>query len=123
MSRHQTGKFVETVPAVAGLIFTLAAAVQFLATEIYVGALDLQFAEGHAFVISLIALIVVFASSKTKNWEYYSTAEQSAVALFITVMIAHQFSPTVAQTINNQNPAAGGVIFMAGLLTWGVLAR
>ena len=123
MARHQSGRLIETVPAVAGLIFTLAAAVQFLDTELYIGVLELEILTSHAFVVSLAALVVVFASSRTKNWEYYETWEQVFVGTTLLIMTAHQFLPTVESVVSNQNPLAGGTIFLMGLITWGVLAR
>lgn len=123
MTRHKNGKLVETVPAIAGLIFSLAAAVQFLGADIYLGIIDYQFASAHAFVVSLAALIVVFASSKTKNWEYYESHEQVLVGVTILLMTAHEYSTTAETAVSNNDPHAGFAIFLMGLLSWGVLAR
>ncbi|WP_336327881.1 hypothetical protein [Halovenus sp. HT40] len=123
MSEHESGRLVETVPAVAGVVFSIASAVQFLDGTFTLGALGYQFSPAHSYVVSLIALIVVFASSRTKDWEYYESWEQVLVGVTILIMTAHQFIPTVARTVSNQNPLAGSVAFGLGLLSWGVLAR
>ena len=121
--KHESGRLIETVPAVAGLIFSLATAVQFLDTQVIVGAVDYQFSPEHSFVVSLAALVVVFASSKTKNWEYYESWEQVLVGLTILIMTLHQFVPVVERTVSRQNPLAGSVVFVLGVAAWGVLAR
>jgi hypothetical protein len=121
--KHESGRLIETVPAVAGLIFSLATAVQFLDTQVIVGAVDYQFSSEHSFVVSLAALVVVFASSKTKNWEYYESWEQVLVGLTILIMTLHQFVPVFERTVSRQNPLAGSVVFVLGVAAWGVLAR
>lgn len=123
MSEHESGRLVETVPAVAGVVFSIASAVQFLDGTFRLGALSYQFAPEHSYVVSLIALVVVFASSRTKDWERYESWEQVLVGVTILIMTAHQFIPTVSRTVSRQNPVAGSVIFGMGLVAWGVLAR
>lgn len=122
MTEHTDG-LVDTVPAVAGVVFSMAAAVQFLDATIKFGAYGLELTLTHSYVISLAALVVVFASSRTKDWEYYESWEQVLVAVTIAIMTGHQFVPQIRSVVSNQNPVAGSAIFAAGLLTWGVLAR
>ena len=123
MARHDSGRIVETVPAVAGVIFSIATAQQFLDGTFKLGAFDYTMAPEHSFAISLAALIVVFASSKTKNWEYYESWEQVLVGVTILTITAHQFYEPFASAISNQNPYAGTFVFALGLICWGVLQR
>jgi hypothetical protein len=123
MTHDNSTPLVETVPAVAGLVFSLAAAVQFLNADFSVGALDYQFAPAHAFVVSLAALIVVFASSKENNVNALESWEQVLVGVTLLIMTAHQYVPTVETAVSNNNPHAGGVVFLMGIFAWVVLSR
>lgn len=121
----QTGKptVIESVPHLAGFVFTLATAVQFLDTEVTVGALNYTFLPAHGLLVSLAALVVVFASSQTRDFDYLESWEQVLTVVTIAIMTAHQFIPTVETAIQNNAPHAGGVVFAMGLLTWTVLSR
>jgi len=123
MSHENNNTLIETLPAIAGLVFSLAAAVQFLDGQLYLGAYDYQFAPAHAFVVSLGSLVVVFASSKQNDWGSLASWEQVLVAVTVSIMTAHQFIPRVATVVNNQNPHAGTGIFLLGVVTWGVISR
>ena len=114
---------VTTVPAIAGLLFSAAAAVQFLQAEVSLGLLNWSLEPGIALLVSLSSLVVAFASSRTRDWRLYSTSEQSIIALAILIMVSHQFSPTVALAVQNNQPFSGVLAFSMGIVSWGILAR
>jgi len=122
-SAHRAGPLIKTVPALAGLIYAAAAAVQFLDATIALGVLDWQFQTDHAMLVSLAALVVAFASSETKNWSNYDAWEQAIIGLAILIMVSHQFVSPVTTGIANNQPLTGAFAFMSGMVAWGVLAR
>lgn len=123
MRHSDSGPVVSTIPALAGFVYGLAAAVQFLDAEISIGVLDYTFAPAHALIVSLLALVVVFASSDTRNWGRYDGWEQAVVAVAIGVMLAHQYFPLVTIAIENNQPHLGIAAFLSGMFAWVVLSR
>lgn len=121
--QHRAGLFIDTVPAIAGLVYAAAAAVQFLDAQIALGVLDWTFKPGMAMVVSLAALVVAFASSETRNWQCYDNYEQSLIGLTLLIMVLHQYSPTVETAIANNQPLTGFTAFGLGMISWGVLSR
>jgi hypothetical protein len=122
-TKHTAGPVIRTVPALAGLVFAAASAVQFLDAQIALGVLDWSFKPALALVVSLGSLLVAFASSNTRDWEHLENAEQATVAVALLIMLTHQYTPTVETAIANNQPWAGFVAFMSGMIAWGVLAR
>lgn len=120
---HKAGPIIRTVPALAGLVYAAAAAVQFLQAEVTFGAFGYTFNPAHAMLVSLAALVIVFASSETKNWSMYDGWEQATVGVAILIMVTQQYVPLVSTSIANNQPWAGAVAFMTGMVAWGVLAR
>jgi hypothetical protein len=123
MTNNPKPTVIESIPHLAGFVFSLATAVQFLDTELTVGAIGYTFDPAHSFVVSLAALVVVFASSHTRDFGYLESWEQVLTGVTLAIMTAHQFVPTVATAIQNNNPHAGAVVFGLGLGTWTVLSR
>ena len=123
MTNRTKPTVIESIPHIAGIVFSLATAVQFLDTELTVGAIGYTFDPAHSFAVSLAALVVVFASSNTRDFDYLESWEQVLTGVTIAIMTAHQFLPTVATAVQNNNPHAGGVVFLLGLGTWTVLSR
>jgi hypothetical protein len=121
--QHKAGLFIDSVPAIAGLVYAAAAAVQFLDAQIALGVIDWTFQPELALLVSLAALVVAFASSETRNWAHYDNAEQALIALNILIMLSHQYTQTVATAVSNNQPLAGAVAFGIGMVAWGVLSR
>lgn len=117
------GAVIRTIPALAGLVFAAASAVQFLDAQIALGVVNWSFKPAMALVVSLASLLVAFASSNTRNWEHLENAEKSLVAVALLIMTTHQYVPTVELAISNNQPWAGFIAFMSGMIAWGVLAR
>jgi hypothetical protein len=124
MTSHQNPTpVVDTVPALAGVVFAAAAAVQFLQAEIVIGVFDMALRPSHAIIISLAALVVAFASSDSRDWRYLDGWEQALVGFTIVFMLAHQYSPDVQAQFAQHQPITGSIVFLAGMVSWGVLAR
>lgn len=122
MTNHNSA-LVDTIPALAGVIFTITSAVQFLDTSITVGVIGYSVQPAHSFVISLVALLVAFGYSETRDWDYYESWEQVLVAVTLLIMTSHQFVPVISRTVSNQNPVAGSLVFTLGVAAWGVISR
>jgi hypothetical protein len=123
MTNRPKPTVIESIPHLAGFVFSLATAVQFLQTEFTVGVLNMTFEPAMAFAVSLAALVVVFASSHTRDFDYLQSWEQVLTGVFIAIMAAHQFFPQVETAIANNQPHAGVLAFLMGLVTWTVLSR
>jgi len=122
-SSADEGTIVETVPALAGLLFSLATLVQFLDAQVTVGALDWSLDPSLAFVMSLGALVVSFGSSHTRELDEYATWELVTVGVALLIMVIHQITTVGATAVSNNQPTAGLAAFATGVLAWGVIAR
>jgi hypothetical protein len=117
---------LNTIPALSGIAFAVASAVQFLGATFGIApSADLAYTldPTHALLISLVALVVAFASSDTTDWRYYETYEQGIVALAVGLMIGQEYLAEVQDLLANNAPVAGIVAFAVTMAAWGVLAR
>lgn len=114
---------LNTIPALVGIVFAVAAGVQFLDVTLTVGLLSWTFQASHAMFIGMGALVVAFASSDTKDWKHYDTWEQAVVALAVVLMVSGEYISEVATLLSNNQPVAGIVAFALSMAAWGVLAR
>jgi len=117
---------LNTVPALFGILFAVAAAVQFLGATISVApTADLSYTlEGtHAVGLSLVSLLVAFASSDTRSFEHYETWEQGAVALGALAIIGTEYVTEISDFLANNQPYTGLAMFAIGMMAWGILSR
>lgn len=114
---------LNTAPALSGIAFAVAAAVQFLDTTITIGLFDYTFDPAHAMVVSLIVLVIAFASSDTNDWRQYESWEQGLVAVAVFVMVGAEYLVEVSDALANNEPHMGLGAFLVSMAAWGVLSR
>lgn len=115
---------LNTVPALTGVVFSIAAAVQYLGAEMSIEYPSAYTFPGeHAMLVGLLCLLLAFASSDTKDWRYYDQWEQAAVAIAVVGSVLVQYVPEVNDLLVNNQPVSGVVMFVASLAAWAILAR
>lgn len=117
---------LNTIPALTGILFATGAAVQFLGASITIApAADMSytFEASHALLVSLVTLVIAFASSDTKDWRYYETYEQATVGVAALFMVGAEYLVEISDLITNNEPTMGIVAFVVSMAAWGVLAR
>lgn len=114
---------LNTIPALSGVLFAVASAVQFLGASISLATPQYTFDPAHALLTSLVVLVVAFASSDTKDWRRYETYEQGIVAVAVVTMVGSEYITEISDLIANNSPTAGILAFMISMAAWGVLAR
>lgn len=114
---------LNTIPAMSGILFALAAAVQFLDATFSLGIITYTFDPAHALLVSLGVLVVAFASSDTNDWRMYETYEQALVGLAVLLMVGAEYVTEVNDLLVNNSPTAGIIAFFVSMGAWGVLAR
>jgi len=114
---------LNTIPALSGVAFAIASAVQFLGGSMSLTTPSYTLDPAHAMIISLVALVVAFASSDTKDWRYYETWEQGVVAAAVFLMIGMEYLTEIQNLVNNNAPVAPLMAFGLAMVAWGVLAR
>ena len=119
-------KNLNTIPALAGILFAVSAAVQFLNATVSVAPsadLAYSFAGTDALLVGIVSLLVAFASSESRDFTYLETWEQAAVAVTVAVMVGMEYTTEVADIMANNQPASGIVAFLVGMVAWGILAQ
>ncbi|PSQ31651.1 hypothetical protein BRD16_01700 [Halobacteriales archaeon SW_6_65_46] len=82
--------------------------------------------ETHQFaplMVSVFALMVVFASSGTRDVRYYHPAETAFVGVTVVVMFAHAFLTQVSEFIISNNPISGAAVFVLLIATSAIVGR
>lgn len=115
---------LNTVPAIAGILFAVAAAVQFLGASISIAhPVSYTFAGTEAVVVGLSMLTIAFASSDTKSLEHYETYEQAMIAIAGVTMIGMEYFTEVSDFVNSDPAVWGTAAFAVSMLGWAVVAR
>jgi hypothetical protein len=115
---------LNTIPALMGVLFAVASAVQFLGATISVTIPYTYTLSGvHAMVLSLVVLVVAFAASDTRSWEYYEGWEQAMVGIAVLVIVGNEYIAEITNLVANNNPAAGTIAFIITMAAWGILSR
>ena len=114
---------LRTVPAIIGVLFALSSLTLFLGGELYIGALDYTFASEHSLLVSVVCLAAAFAASDTNDFAYYRDWEKGLVALFIVVLFAVEFSSTANSLIHDNEPYAGIIAFVWGVVAWAIVSQ
>lgn len=114
---------LNTIPALSGVAFALASAVQFLGGTFALTTPTYTFDPGHAMIVSLMALVIAFASSDTKDWRYYETWEQGIVAVAVFLMVGMEYLTQVQNLVTSNDPVGPLIAFGLAMAAWGVLAR
>jgi len=116
-------KQLNTIPAIVGIVFAIAAGVQFLQLHITLGLWGYTFPTDQAMLVSLGSLVVAFASSETKDWHHYESYEQAIVGGAVVVTVGAQYISEIGNVLTNNQPVAGVVAFAISMAAWGVLSR
>jgi hypothetical protein len=74
-------------------------------------------------IVSLMALVIAFASSDTKDWRYYETWEQGVVAVAVFLMVGMEYLTEVQNLVTSNDPVGPLIAFGLAMAAWGVLAR
>ncbi|GAB3681205.1 hypothetical protein GCM10028857_05070 [Salinarchaeum chitinilyticum] len=114
---------LRTLPALLGIVFSVASAFQFggLAAPRLLWV-DYTLTSIHATVISLVALVVAFMSSRTRDYEEYARWEQALIAGGPILILAHQFVPGVAGLIGTADWLSA-TAFLVTFGSWGSAVR
>lgn len=108
-------KNLRTIPAMLGMVFFVATIYQFGGiSEVHVQWFDYTLSQQHALFVSLGVLVLAFASSETKAFEYYSKTEQGIIVLAVALMILHNYSDQVYDLVYSSEPwtAVGAAAFV-----------
>lgn len=117
---------LNTIPALFGILFAVAAAVQFLGATISIApTADLSYTlEGmHAIGLSGVSLLVAFASSDTKDWQHYEPWEQGTVLIAVVAIVGAEYVTEISDFLVNNQPYTGVAFFAVGMMAWGILSR
>lgn len=129
-NKSAMGGFVEnytqlnTIPALVGILFAVSSGVQFLGMTISIQhPIAYSFPSEHAMIVSLLALIVAFAASDTRSYEFYETWEQLTVVVAVAAMISSQYIAEVQTIVANNQPWTGTALFAVSVVAWAILSR
>jgi len=124
------GGFVEnytqlnTIPALVGILFAVSSGVQFLGMTVAIQyPISYSFPTEHALIVSLVALVVAFAASDTRSYEFYKSWEQLTVVIAVAAMISAEYFAEVQSMVTNNQPWAGTALFIVSVVAWAILSR
>lgn len=113
---------LNTLPAVTGVLFAVASSVQFLGATVSLSTPAYTFDPAHAMLVSLLMLVVAFASSETKDWRHYDEWEQGVVGVAAITLVGTEYVPEIADLVMSSQGTQVGA-FVLSLAAWGVLSR
>lgn len=115
---------LRTIPALLSVLFAATTLYQFggvsQPTFEWVGY---TLVPAHAMLVSLGAYIVAFASSETKEWRNYTSAERVLIAAGILIVFGQQQITAISSMMAAHQPASGIVAYLITMLGWGVAVR
>ena len=115
---------LKTIPALLSIFFALSSLYLFGGvSELHFGWVDYTLTTQHALVASLGILAVAFASSETKSFAHYSSAEKGLIASGPIIMLAYQYIDPVSTFFANNDPVVPAVAFLLTVTAWSVAIR
>jgi hypothetical protein len=120
---------LRSIPAVLTAVFALASLYQFggIATVELTwlgGSTPYQLTAGHATIVSLATYTVAFASSRTKDLEYYEGWEMILIAAGPAVILGHQYTQEVTDLLLQLgDPLGYQLAFLLTIASWGAAVR
>ena len=72
---------------------------------------------------SLVSLLVIWASSSTRDPSWYHPAELSIVGTTVALMLVHTFWTPLQNFVAQNNPVTGVVVFLLMLTAGAILMR
>jgi len=115
---------LRTLPAVLGLAYILASLYQFGGIEsVHIQWLSYELASFDAMLVSLMSILVAFASSETREFTEYEAWEQVSIISGPVIIMAHFTLPTVERFVQANSPEAGIIAFGVSAFSWAVMSR
>ena len=116
---------IRSLPAMLSVAFVAASLYQFGGiTTVELPWLSYTLTTQHSLVISLGAFAAAFASSETKQFEYYEDWEKIAIALGPTVILGNEYLPAVNDFLTSLgDPLGMQLAFLATVVSWGAAVQ
>ncbi|WP_420181836.1 hypothetical protein ACNO8S_09585 [Haloarcula sp. KBTZ06] len=116
---------IRSLPAMLSVAFVAASLYQFGGiTTVELPWLSYTLTTQHSLLISLGAFAAAFASSETKQFEYYEDWEKIAIALGPAVILGNEYLPTVNDFLTSLgDPLGMQLAFLATVVSWGVAVQ
>ncbi|WP_336337256.1 hypothetical protein [Haloarcula brevis] len=116
---------IRSLPAMLSVAFVAASLYQFGGiTTVELPWLSYTLTTQHSLLISLGAFAAAFASSETKQFEYYESWEKIAIALGPAVILGNEYLPAVNDFLTSLgDPLGMQLAFLATVVSWGVAVQ
>jgi len=116
---------IRSLPAMLSVAFVAASLYQFGGiTTVELPWLSYTLTTQHSLLISLGAFAAAFASSDTKQFEYYEDWEKIAIALGPAVILGNEYLPAVNDFLTSLgDPLGMQLAFVATVVSWGVAVQ
>ncbi|EMA16012.1 MULTISPECIES: hypothetical protein [Haloarcula] len=116
---------IRSLPAMLSVAFVAASLYQFGGiTTVELPWLSYTLTTQHSLLISLGAFAAAFASSETKQFEYYEDWEKIAIALGPAVILGNEYLPAVNDFLTSLgDPLGMQLAFVATVVSWGVAVQ
>jgi len=116
---------IRSLPAMLSVAFVAASLYQFGGvTTVELPWLSYTLTTQHSLLISLGAFAAAFASSETKQFEYYEVWEKVAIALGPAVILGNEYLPAVNDFLTSLgDPLGMQLAFLATVVSWGVAVQ
>ncbi len=115
---------LRTLPAILGIFFSVASLYQFGGiSTVELTWIGYTLTAEHATIVSLVVLVIAFASSETRQYENYSDEEKLLIVAGPVLILAYQYVDLVNNTITNNDPFASAVAWTITMVAWGVAVR
>ncbi|EMA18590.1 hypothetical protein [Haloarcula argentinensis] len=116
---------IRSLPAMLSVAFVAASLYQFGGiTTVELPWLSYTLTTQHSLLISLGAFAAAFASSETKQFEYYEDWEKIAIALGPAVILGNEYLPAVNDFLTSLgDPLGMQLAFLATVVSWGVAVQ
>jgi len=116
---------IRSLPAMLSVAFVAASLYQFGGiTTVELPWLSYTLTTQHSLLISLGAFAAAFASSETKQFEYYEDWEKIAIALGPAVILGNEYLPAVNDfLLSLGDPLGMQLAFVATVVSWGVAVQ
>ncbi len=116
---------IRTIPALLSVAFIASGLYQFggITDITLVWLSNYTLTAQHATFVSLGAYAVAFASSETKDFQYYEQWEQVAIFAGPLLILGYQYVPQIADLVNTTSNVGPIVAFLVTVGAWGVAVR
>lgn len=74
-------------------------------------------------IAALVSLLIMWASSNTRDPSYYHPAELGIVGGVVGLMLGHAFWPPLAEFVTANNPITGGIMLLLMIVAGAIVMR